>query len=238
MKRIAAMVLALLVLWVGAVAGAQGELQRVFDDLGAVLLMENTNAALFEQALTAAASYAADGDENTLEEAKRICAESKRIIEGTASVASSLTEEDHAFMIQRQIDIADYKTFFDMQEYDSQDYIFNLDTLAPLLSGGAASQKLLSGFLDCTVPIQAANRRLMVLGVNDLFVGLSPEECAYFLENIVPTLPVIWQDGLPWVYDRDAIYQKADIVIIDMEESVDAYERFLNGEQLDQLENK
>ncbi len=227
MRRFLITICALLLMASGCAGSTDAVLERALDNMKPALVIMDQRYALFESALSSVETYLKKPDDDTLSTAKMACTKSTAQLAVLAAAKSDLTNEEKGALVKAGLNIADYSVPFDNAEYERNECIQNLAALLYYLDIAPQQNEVLQNVASLLRQNNTLFRSVDCLCINELFCTFSGERIDNFKDGFLPGLSTLYAQRPPWDTNSAALMAKADKLMDDAEENIDAYAAFV-----------
>ncbi len=238
MRRVSITICALLLMVTGCAGGPNAVLERALNNMKPALVTMDKRYALYESALSSVETYLTEPGEETLSAAKMACTESTTQLAELPAVKSDLTNEEISALVKAGLNIADYSVPFENAEYERNECIQNLAVLLYYLDKAPQEDEILKNVASLLGQTNALFRSVDCLCINELFCTFSGEPIDNFKDDFLPGLSTLYAQEPPWDTDSAALMAKANKLMNDAEESIDAYAAFVGERYTFMLETR
>jgi hypothetical protein len=206
--------------------------RTIFDDIAGVMITENNNAALYDEVLSVVADYATNPTPKNLEAAIKLLAENINKIQASQIFESNLSEKEINFMMNNDIDIADYTAGFAQQQAFRDRYIKDIEEFIYAFDNMNIEQ--LREFLAIKTLLHECAKRVTIIGYNHLFAHVGENDLAYFKAEILPQLDLLTYD-VTWSKSKTELEEEVLFYLDEMRRYLGVLEIFLNDWELERL---
>ena len=227
MRRFLITICALLLMAAGCAGSSDAILERALNNMKPALVIMDQRYALFESGLSSVELYLAKPDEDMLSAAKMACTDSTAQLAELPAAKSDLTNEEKSALVRAGLNIADYSVPFENAEYERNECIQNLAALLYYLDRAPLEDEVLK---NVTLLLRQNNtlfRSVDCLCINELFCTFRGDQIDSFKDDFLPGLSTLYKQIPPWDTDSAALMAKADKLMNDAEENIDAYAAFV-----------
>lgn len=179
--------------------------------------------AFNEQALVAAQAYAQAPGEETLSQAKEVCAAAIAGIAGLPLPSSAISQDAQAELeIMGQAE--EFFAPFDAEPSYRLSDIQTMQTLASLLISHASQPEVIGQVAELNLEMLTRDRKIEYLCLNEFVNAFSSEGTKAFREEFLPTLAVFGKDNLGWGADNAVLEAMAEELFTQYEGLLSQYE--------------
>ena len=199
--------------------------RKIVDDYAVFTLEQDGDSAAYDRALEAVGSYLENDSGDSLENARKVVSDTLEQMESDADKAVSyeLSEELAAVLAEYGVDQEEYAINANMRAADLSDYIESLKTLRYYLEPESKAERdLLRDDLEFLYGFQrdsqTSEKGFYYYSINYWFAGWDGDQKAYVEEKVIKNLKSYEAENPVWEDSRDAVEQKMNLYLDQMEE--------------------
>ncbi|MBS5606491.1 MAG: hypothetical protein KHX84_19280 [Enterocloster asparagiformis] len=209
----------------GNKADARENYRRIVDDYAVFTLEQDGDSAAYDKALEAVGIYLENDDGDSLEKARSAVSDTIGRMEEDAgqTVSYELSEELAAILAGYGVDQEEYAINANMRSAYLSDYIENLKTLQYYLELESQEERdLLRDDLEFLYGFQrdsqTCEKGFYYYSINYWFAGWEGDQKAYVEEKVIKNLKSYGAENPVWEDSREAVEQKMNLYLDQMEE--------------------
>ncbi|RGX24632.1 hypothetical protein [Enterocloster asparagiformis] len=199
--------------------------RKIVDDYAVFTLEQDGDSAAYDRALEAVGSYLENDSGDSLENARKVVSDTLEQMESDADKAVSyeLSEELAAVLAEYGVDQEEYAINANMRAAYLSDYIESLKTLRYYLEPESKAERdLLRDDLEFLYGFQrdsqTSEKGFYYYSINYWFAGWDGDQKAYVEEKVIKNLKSYEAENPVWEDSRDAVEQKMNLYLDQMEE--------------------
>lgn len=223
----------------GGKTGPDSGSQAIVDDYAEIILQRDADSADYDSALSAVGNYLEKKDSETLKAAESLLRDTiDRMKKAAEKTEPYQMDDDFEELLKKHnIEPEEYVMNADERSQNLQHYVESLEVLNEYLSyeeEDSLTRDALAKEYEMVVKIQEVFRRYDYCGINYWFAGWEEEETAYVREQVHDKLKSFSAVEEVWQDDRDAVEQRMEIYLNEVEELSGEWADYI-GEYQDEL---